>query len=174
MKELLSKELIDTFLDAWEKKHGRKTLLIDMDGVIADFAKNMQVCSDRLGVTTKEFSDQKLYRKIQNFYLELEVIPGSKEAIERLDSIYDIIFVSAPSWGNVHCFTEKRLWMEQHFGKWADKKMDLSFHKGHYIGHYLIDDRTKYGAGEFIGEHVQYGTAPFETWDKVVSYLDKK
>ena len=49
--------------------------------------------------------------------------------------------------------------------------MDLSFRKGHYMGHFLIDDRTKYGAGEFIGEHIMFGTEPFKTWKEVLEYL---
>ena len=171
MKNILSKEQIQIFLDAWEKKIGKKTILIDMDGVIASFESMAEFHSKKLGVTTQEFKDKKLYRGIQGFYLELDLIPKAKESIMKLDEFYDIIFVSAPSWGNTHCFTEKRLWIENHFGKWAEKKMDLSFHKGHYIGHYLIDDRTKYGAGEFIGEHIMFGKEPFKNWDAVIKYL---
>lgn len=173
MKNLLSKEQIKDFLDAFEKKVGRKTAIFDLDGVVADWEPLAIEHSKRLGVSVEEFKDKKLYRNIQGFYYDLELIPGAKESIMKLDEVYDIIFVSAPSWGNIHCFTEKRMWIEKHFGKWAEKKMDLSFHKGHYIGHYLIDDRTKYGAGEFIGEHIMFGTTPFENWEKVTNYLLK-
>ena len=160
-------------LDALEKKIGRKTLYIDMDGVVASFEPMADFHAEKLGITRKEFTDRKLYRDIEGFYLDLQLIPGSKEAIEKLDKVYDIIFVSAPSWGNIHCFTEKRIWIEKHFGKWVEKKMDLSFHKGHYIGHYLIDDRKKYGAGEFMGEHIMFGSEPFQTWKEVENYLIK-
>jgi 5'(3')-deoxyribonucleotidase len=174
MKNILSKEQIQTFLDAWEKKVGKKTLIFDIDGVVADWEKTAKIWSNQLGVSIDDFTNNKLYRDIPKFYLELELIPDAKESIMQLDEFYDIIFVSAPSWGNTHCFTEKRLWIEKHFGEWAEKKMDLSFHKGHYIGHYLVDDRTKYGAGEFIGEHIMFGTEPFQTWKEVTNYLLKK
>ena len=171
MKNILSSDQIKLFLDAWEKKVGKKTLIYDLDGVVADFEPIAIYHAEKLGVTIDEFKDRKLYRNIKGFYLELGLIPDAKESIMSLDDKYEIMFVSAPSWGNIHCFTEKRIWIEKHFGKWAEKRMDLSFHKGHYFGHYLVDDRTKYGAGEFIGEHIKFGTEPFITHKQVTNYL---
>ncbi len=54
MKNILTPEQVKIFLDAFEKKIGKKTLLIDMDGVVADFEPMAQFHSDRLGVTFKE------------------------------------------------------------------------------------------------------------------------
>lgn len=171
MKHLLTEEQVRIFLDAFRTFKGKETLLVDMDGVVADFETSMNEFSQKMGVTPKEFSDRKLYRDIQGFYLNLGVIDGAQDAIKELDKKYDLIFVSAPSWGNIHCPTEKRIWIDKHFGEVAHKKMDLSFHKGHYFGHYLIDDRTKYGAKDFIGEHIMFGTDPFKTWKEVTDYL---
>ena len=39
--------------------------------------------------------------------------------------------------------------------------MILSHHKNLNQGDYLIDDRTKNGAGKFQGEHVHFGTEQF-------------
>jgi len=172
MKQHLSPEMIRAFLEALEKSKGKQTLLVDMDGVVADFEKSANEFAAQMGITTKEFSDQKLYRNIKEFYLNLEVIDGAQEAIKELNEKFDLIFVSAPSWGNIHCFTEKRIWIEKHFGELATKKMDLSFHKGHYFGHYLIDDRFKYGVSDFIGEHLQFGTKPYENWADITRYLN--
>ncbi len=171
MKKFLTKEQIQIFLDAFEKKIGKKTLLLDMDGVVVLFENTAEKWAFKLGVTVDEFKDKKMYRDIPEFYLELELMPGAKESIMRLDEFYDIIFVSAPSWGNINSFSAKRIWMEENFGEWGEKRMDLSFHKGHYMGHYLVDDRTKYGAGDFIGEHIMYGTEPFKNWKEVEEYL---
>lgn len=174
MKNILTPEQIQLFLNAFEKKIGKKTILIDIDGVIADFEASATKHATEMGITFQEFADQKIYRNLPGFYLGLDLIPGAKETIMKLDKVYDIIFVSAPSWGNIHCFTEKRVWIEKHFGRWAAKKMDLSFHKGHYFGHYLIDDRTKYGAGDFMGEHIMFGTDPFKTWKEIDNYFFSK
>lgn len=173
MKNFLTPEQIKIFLDAFEKKIGKKTLIVDMDGVICEWTKTAEIYAKKLNVSLEEFTEKKMYRKIPEFYLELELMPGAKETLMKLDVHYDIIFVSAPSWGNIESFSAKRIWMERNFGKWAEKKMDLSFHKGHYIGHFIIDDRTKYGAGDFIGKHIMYGTKPFETWDEIYEFLIK-
>lgn len=173
MKTILTEEQIKIFLDAFEQKVGRKTMLIDLDGVAADFEATAEKWARDMGISVQEFKDKKLYRQA-NFYYELELMPGAKEAIETLALDYEITFVSAPSWDNPASFTEKRLWIAEKFGEWARKRLDLSFKKGHYFGHYLIDDRTKYGAGDFIGEHIMFGTEPFQDWAKVVEYLKSK
>lgn len=172
MKQHLTEDQRKEFLAALEKKIGKKLLLIDMDGVVADFDGLAEKWAREAGITTQEFKDKKLYRQ-PNFYLDLELIPEAKESIEKLDAVYEISFLSAPSWGNPESFTEKRLWIEKHFGAWGKKRMDLSFRKGLYMGHYLIDDRTKYGAAEFIGEHLMFGTEPFSTWAEIENYLLK-
>lgn len=170
MKTILSLEDRKKILDAIEQKFGKKLLYIDMDGVVADFDAGAEKWGKNIGITGQEFKDRKLYRQ-PAFYYELELMPGAKEAIGELSSDFEITFLSAPSWSNPSSFTEKRHWIEKHFGQWAKKRMDLSFRKGNYMGHYLIDDRTKYGAGDFIGEHIMFGTDPFKTWEEVVTYL---
>jgi hypothetical protein len=39
------------------------------------------------------------------------------------------------------------------------------------MGDYLIDDRTKNGAGEFSGELIQFGGKDFPDWKSVLNYL---
>ena len=172
MKNILEPEVLKAFLDALEKKDGKKTIFFDLDGVVADFDEAAIRWGEKVGINGEEFKKKKLYRQ-EGFYADLNLMDGAKEAIEKLDTVYNIAFVSAPSWDNPFSFTEKRIWIEKHFGTWARKKMDLSFRKGHYIGHYLIDDRTKYGAADFIGEHIMFGTEPFKTWKEVTDYIIK-
>jgi hypothetical protein len=40
------------------------------------------------------------------------------------------------------------------------------------MGDYLIDDRTKNGAGEFSGELIQFGSDSFPNWESVVEFLN--
>jgi 5'-nucleotidase len=173
IKGLISKEAIEEIMDALSKVHGGKELVwIDMDGVVADFVPKATEEAEKMGLTFREFADQSQYRYIDGFYKDLPLYPGAKEAIEKLEASgkYELCFVSAPSWGNVSCFSDKRVWVEKHFPTFY-KKMDLSFHKGHYMGHYLIDDRVKYGAGEFIGEHIMFGNEQYPDWDAVLKRL---
>ena len=39
------------------------------------------------------------------------------------------------------------------------------------MGDYLIDDRTKNGAGEFSGELIQFGDDAFPNWEAILNYL---
>lgn len=173
IKGYLDGETIDIIMDALIKAHGgKKVVYIDMDGVVADFEPRATEIAAGMGLTFREFADQKKYRHIEGFYLDLPLIPGAKEAIEKLEASgkYDLYFLSAPSWGNVSCFSDKRVWVANHFPTFH-KKMGLSFQKGHHLGHYLIDDRTKYGAADFIGEHIQFGNEQYPDWDAVLKKL---
>jgi len=170
MKQFLTIEQRQLVLDAIEAKEGKKTLAIDMDGVIADFDKNIDVWANKLGITAKEFKEKKLYRQ-PKFYFELELISGAVESIKKLDEYFYIRFLSAPSWGNPDSFTEKRLWIEKYFGEWGEKRMDLTFRKDNFLCHFLVDDRFKYGAAEGIGEHIIFGSEQFPNWEVVTEYL---
>ena len=41
-------------------------------------------------------------------------------------------------------------------------------------GDYLIDDRTKNGAGDFEGTLIQFGTPSFNDWKSVIEFLLEK
>jgi 5'-nucleotidase len=170
MRTLLAQEHRDAFLQALEKKIGRKLMQVDMDGVIADFDKAAEIWGANIGISGEEFKAKKMYRQ-PLFYKGLDLIPGAKDALFELDEHVEIRFLSAPSWGNPYSFTEKRYWIEEHFGSWGTKRMDLSFRKDLVMGHFLVDDRTKYGAGDFIGEHIMYGSEKFPDWNSVVKHV---
>lgn len=173
IKEHLDGETLDAIMEALRKVHGGKEVVwIDMDGVVADFEPKATEEAAKMGLTFKEFADQKQYRYIDGFYLDLPLIPGAKDAIQELEDSnkYDMYFLSAPSWGNVSCFSDKRVWVANNFPNFY-KKMALSFQKGHHLGHYLIDDRTKYGAGDFMGEHLQFGNEQYPNWDAILKRL---
>ena len=174
IKGYLDQETHDAIMNALRKAHnGKEVVWVDMDGVVADFEPKATAEAAKMQLTFKQFADQKQYRHIEGFYRDLKLIPGAKEAILELDACgkYEINFLSAPSWGNESCFTDKRIWIDENFGSDFEKRMDLSFHKGHYLGHYLIDDRTKYGAGDFIGEHLQFGNSEYPNWDSILKKL---
>ena len=167
IKNRLARRLVLTEL---RNIYGKEILFIDMDGVIADFEAYAAELAEKLGITMQEFLDSHMYRE-KGFYLNLPLMPGAREAVEKLDEKYYVVFLSAPSWGGPPSFTEKRHWVENVFGDKFEKRMDLSFHKGLYMGHYLIDDRDKYGASDFIGEHLKFGDENYPDWDSILEYL---
>ena len=74
-------------------------------------------------------------------------------------------------WENSSAWKDKNEWVKKHLGKSAHKRLILSHHKNLNKGDYLIDDRTANGAGEFEGEHIQFGSEKFPDWDSVLEYL---
>jgi 5'(3')-deoxyribonucleotidase len=65
---------------------------------------------------------------------------------------------------------DKRLWIVEHFGELFVKRMAITHLKNMLIGDYLIDDRTKNGAGEFTGTHIHFGNNGIG-WNEVLEIL---
>jgi 5'(3')-deoxyribonucleotidase len=106
-------------------------------------------------------------------FRNLGLIEGAKEGVEFLDQHFEIYFVSTAMWSNPSCWTEKMLWVEEHFPKIGKKKLILTHNKGLFSGDYLIDDRIANGVGDFKGVHIHFGQAGFEDWKKVKDYFKK-
>jgi len=154
-------------------------LYIDMDGVVADFDKAIkQLCPD---LETADGDDYEARaRRVDtlctanpNIFRTLEPISGAKNAINVLRELYEIYFLSVPMWHVPESFTDKRLWIEEHFGGWAEKRLILTHRKDLNTGDYLVDDRIRHGVDKFGGRHIHFGQAPFEDWESVNLYLQQ-
>ncbi len=110
-------------------------------------------------------------RQLKGFFEDLPIIEGSYNAISKLSEKYDIYFLSTSPWSNIYASSEKRIWLEKHFGDLAFKKLILSHNKGLLKGDYLIDDRLLNGVTEFEGEHIHFGTSKYRNWESVLKYL---
>jgi 5'(3')-deoxyribonucleotidase len=160
-----------------ESKHfdlTKKILYIDMDGVVANFEKAIKVHVpkwDELSATEKGDLTDEVCGGIPNFFLDLEPIEGAIDAINRLSHTYDTYFLSAAMWNVPESYTEKRLWIEKHFGDSFRKRLILTHRKDLNYGHYLIDDRTSHGAGKFMGKHIMFGSNECPNWETVEKLL---
>ena len=147
----------------------KKILYVDMDDVLVDF--------------------ESAYSKIDQDTLErfngsFDEMPGifalmdpKKDAIPSFNILaekFDIFVLSTAPWNNPSAWTDKALWVKKHLGDKAYKRLILSHRKDLNIGHYLIDDKTKNGAGDFKGELILFGSEKFKDWKTVVEYLMKK
>lgn len=156
----------------------KKILYVDMDGVVADFDKAVLDLHPELSdiVCQQEKHDKvdEICEANVDIFHHLEPIEGAIMSVKILSEYYDVYFLSTPMWKVPESFTGKRIWLENHFGELANKKLILTHRKDLNIGEYLIDDRINNGAGSFRGEHIHFRQEGFETWDKVVVYLLKK
>lgn len=137
-------------------------LFIDMDDTICIYRDRFISESIRTGL--------KYPQSQKGFYLELEPISGAISSIWQLNEIYDIWFLTRPSYMNPECYTEKRLWIEKHFDlEWCKKLIlcpDKSLIKGE--GNYLVDD---YDWPGFEGEQILFGSREYPNWSVVRNKL---
>ena len=156
----------------------KKIVYIDMDGVIVNFGAAIQDWFDKHPHLVDRYKHNPDH--IQGLFRNPPPVDGAIEAIKKLHESgkYELFIATAAPWGNPMAASDKRFWIEDHFGNLFHKKMFITHRKDLLLGDYLIDDRTKNGAGEFSGELLQFGVnyengkeGKFPTWQSILDYL---
>tara|TARA_R110002049_G_scaffold100764_1_gene245055 strand:- start:56 stop:487 length:432 start_codon:yes stop_codon:yes gene_type:complete len=124
----------------------KKIIYIDMDGVISNFDK-----------AAKEGGWEHRPDKHVD-YRNLEVMPGAREALSRLNHDFDIFIASTPPWDRPDMWGAKKEWIAEHF-PWLKRKLILTHRKDLLIGDILIDDSRWRGQPDFQGDWLWFGTA---------------
>ena len=109
--------------------------------------------------------------EVPNIFSLMEPLEGAIDSFKILSQKYDTYILSTAPWKNSSAWSDKVKWVQKYLGESAYKRLILTHHKNLNQGDYLIDDRTKNGAGEFKGELIQFGTDKFPDWKSVCSYL---
>ena len=118
-------------------------------------------------------------RKILYFDMD-NVLVDFSSGIARLseETLKDVYILSTAPWKNISAWSDKAAWVHKYFGEEKDspfyKRLIISHHKNLNKGDFLIDDRTKNGAGEFEGELILFGSEKFPDWERVCDYLAGK
>lgn len=135
----------------------KKTIGIDMDGVIADTETHfmdwyeketgVKVAPEgRLGVLESEgFPDKTAVRRYlltPGFFRTIPVMPGAIEAVKKLQEDYEVYIVSA-AMEFPQCLSEKREWLAEHFPFISWKNIIFCGDKSVVVTDYLIDDHCK-------------------------------
>jgi hypothetical protein len=105
-------------------KTDKPIVYIDMDGVLCDFDKRAKELEENEGI-----KGHRLF-KHPSAYKDLEPIDGAIDAWHALQEKYETYILSTPPWSNPDAWSEKRKWVEQFFGKSANKKLILCHNKG--------------------------------------------
>jgi len=156
----------------------KKILYIDMDGVLVDLGKSFDDFFTKHPHLKERYKDCPDH--IQGIFRNCKPIDGAIEAIKKLQESgkYDMFIATSSPWGNPQASADKRFWIEDNFGNLFHKKMFITHRKDLLIGHYLIDDRTKNGAGDFMGEHLHFGWSwedekwnEYPNWDSILKKL---
>lgn len=140
----------------------RPTVLVDLDGVLADFDKAYFDLAADLGIkmdcelgdqkhrfASKHLVDKKADRIMRRFvdspgwFKNLHPIPGAREGFLHLATKADLWVVTKPLESNPTCRDEKALWVERHLGIEWEKRLIIAPDKSRIVGDILLDDAPK-------------------------------
>ena len=142
---------------------------VDMDNVLVDFPSAFKKLDEG---TLEEYQGR--MDEVPGIFGLMEPLEGAVDAYNDIAAEYDTYILSTAPWENPSAWSDKLLWVKKYLGPAAYKRLILSHHKNLNAGDFLIDDRTKNGAGEFGGEHIHFGTDKFPDWKSVLQYLIKR
>lgn len=140
----------------------RKRVFIDMDDVLCDF-------KGQYNKLKTDFVPNP--QTTWGFFTNLPEIEGSIETFRWLETKFDVYILTRPSYMNPLCYTEKRVWVENHLGLETCKKLIICYDKSLLKGDFLIDDNIHEG---FEGELIHFGTDQFPNWESVKNYFMDK
>ena len=144
----------------------KKIIYVDMDNVLVDFPSGIEKIPTYMKEKYKDDLDE-----VPGIFAMMDPLPDAIAGYHRLCEKYDVYILSTAPWKNPLAWSDKLVWVQRYLGEIAYKRLIISHHKNLNRGDYLIDDRTKNGAGEFKGEHIHFGTKDFPNWDSVCNYL---
>ena len=137
-------------------------LLVDMDGVMADFTgfcyKQVEletgdklIHADTVDYWFNDTEHKPLILDImhrEGTYRHLDVITGAVGAINRLREQYDVVVCTQPAKSST-CETEKREWLAEHFDKDFAEQAIVTREKHLVKGKAIIEDNPEI-KGDFI------------------------
>lgn len=154
-------------------KSTKKVVYIDMDGVLVDFSKAIEIAfENNPGFKEKHKNEPDL---IPNIFKDPPPIEGAITAVNILaeSGKYDMFIATTASWENKEASMHKIAWIKKYFGDLFKKKMVITHRKDQLIGDYLIDDREANGAFNFKGELLQFGWSyEKQEWNKYREWSD--
>lgn len=179
----------------------KKVILVDMDGVLADFESGfLQKYTEKF--PTREYislenrstfyvTDNygiRLRRDVESvyntplFFQNLPPIAGGREALEAMTALgYDVLICTTPLHKYDNCVVEKYNWVKVNLGEEWTRKIVMTHDKTLVYGDYLIDDKPfPVGLQLPSWEHVLYD-APYNrniqekrrlTWENWQSVIE--
>lgn len=108
------------------------------------------------------------------FFERLAPVEDAVDSVKRLVGTdkYEPYVLTAPSIPNPLSYTEKRVWIEKHFGYSFVERLVICANKGLLKGDILIDDNLS-GKGQehFEGRIIHFGSKEFPDWKAVQKEL---
>lgn len=143
-----------------------KIVYVDMDGVLVDFESGIDSLTEQ---ELKSYENR--FDEVPGIFSRMKPIEGAIESFQKLTNHYNVYILSTAPWENPTALNDKLMWIKDHIGEKAKKRVIFSHNKHLNMGDYLIDDRTANGAGDFKGTHIHFGTERFPNWEAVLQFL---
>lgn len=143
----------------------KQRIFCDMDNVLCDFKK--AVTNNFRPATPTE---EKYPQSKPGFFILMEPLPNAIESMTKLQENHDVWILTRPSFFNLHCYTEKAIWVRNHLGYEMQKKLILCGDKSLLKGDFLIDDDIGAGQEDFEGQLIRFGKYPYSDWLSVMGY----
>lgn len=144
-----------------------KIVYVDMDGVLVDFESGIDSLTEQ---ELKSYENR--FDEVPGIFSRMKPIKGAIESFQKLTKHYNVYILSTAPWENPTALNDKLMWIKDHIGQLAKKRVIFSHNKHLNMGDYLIDDRTANGAGDFKGTHIHFGTERFPNWKAVLQFLN--
>jgi 5'-nucleotidase len=153
----------------------KETWYVDMDDTLCKFVGQAYL-------DLKANPSIKYPQSVYGFFTKLKPHANAVESMkEMVDMGLDVWILTRPSVLNPLCYTEKRVWVEQHLGLDFCDRLILCPDKGR-VGDendFLIDDynwKTPKNpkSTPWKGTQLLFGQAPYENWDKVMEFIRTK
>lgn len=173
----------------------RKTIAIDMDGVLADveayalelYEKHSGILltkNDIVGKEEAEMLPDGLFNKFvfeKGFFRNAPVMEGAIEAVKILSEEFDVYIVSA-AMEFPQSLPEKREWLSEHFPFVSWQNIVFCGDKSIIKTDYMIDDHRKnldYCHGKALmfsafHNHGQTHHPRFDNWNSIVAFFEKE
>lgn len=136
-------------------------VFVDMDGVLCNYRKRYREC-------LQNYPENKYPQKEAGFFIKLEEISCAIDGINAIAKHYDTWIATRPSIKNPLCYTEKRIWTEEHLGiEWV-KRLIITPDKSLLIGEYLVDDQPW---PNFKGKQLLFGGREYPSWKSILNKL---
>lgn len=137
-----------------------RRVLLDVDGVIADFDTYAQLIIFQL-FGRQPIKDRKYWAIEKNFSLknsqrdqfwkmldlkgvaqQLQPYPGAIEGVKEIASIADVYFVTSPIQSSPTWCYDRSKWLKKHFGTELGRKVVLTGQKHICAGDFFVDDKV--------------------------------
>jgi 5'-nucleotidase len=144
----------------------RKTILVDMDGVLSDvyaflFDLHEKQTGEKLSIDdvagkleAEAFPEQLKLVAAPGFFRFLPVMPGSQESLRKLNERHKIIIVSLAT-EFPYSLTDKQLWLNENFPFISWQQVVLCGDKQLIKADVMIDDHLK-NLDNFDGETIMF------------------